>query len=175
MAFRSSVDRYGTVAVAIHWLSALLILTLLVTGLRAGEATDPSAKLEWLRLHLPAGGLLWLITIVRIGWWLLADKKPRATPMPIWQGRVSKAVHVVFYVLVLAMIASGLGMIVLSGAVPIIVDQDAAALPDFWSYPPRMPHGIGARVLGALILLHAGAAIYHHYVKKDELLKKMWF
>jgi cytochrome b561 len=51
----------------------------------------------------------------------------------------------------------------------------SAPLPDFWKYRPRTPHGIGARLLLALIVLHTGAALYHHFVRRDGLLRRMLF
>ena len=48
-------------------------------------------------------------------------------------------------------------------------------MPDFWNYKPRIRHGIGARLMVALFVFHAGAALYHHFVKKDGLLRRMWF
>ena len=84
-------------------------------------------------------------------------------------------VHVLFYVVILGMIASGIGMIALSGAAPLIFGGESAQLPDFWKYPPRLPHAIGARVLVALLVLHVGAALYHHFVRRDGLLWRMWF
>ena len=82
--------------------------------------------------------------------------------------------HVLFNIVILGMIASGIGMTVLSGAGPVIFGGEGA-LPDFWKYPPRVPHGIGARLFLALLVLHAGAALYHHFVRRDGLLQRMWF
>jgi cytochrome b561 len=84
-------------------------------------------------------------------------------------------VHFLFYVVTLGMIASGVGMMVLSGAAPVIFGGEGAPLPDFWKYPPRVPHGIGARLLVALLLLHVGAALHHHFVRRDGLLRRMRF
>ena len=83
--------------------------------------------------------------------------------------------HVLFYVVILGMTASGIGTLVLSGAGPILFGGAAQPLPDFWNYPPRAPHGIAARLLIVLFVLHAGAALYHHVFKRDGLLRRMWF
>ncbi len=82
--------------------------------------------------------------------------------------------HLLFYVVILGMIASGIGIMVLSGAGSIIFGQ-GGVLPDFWKFAPRVPHGIGARLLFALLVLHVGAALYHHVVLRDGLLWRMWF
>jgi hypothetical protein len=62
-------------------------------------------------------------------------------------------VHVLFYVVILGMIASGIGMMALSGAAVLMFGGESALLPDFWNYPPRIPHGIGARLLLVLLML----------------------
>jgi cytochrome b561 len=46
---------------------------------------------------------------------------------------------------------------------------------DFWVYAPRAGHGITATVLILLIALHVGAALYHQFIRKDNLLARMWF
>lgn len=83
--------------------------------------------------------------------------------------------HILFYIVILGMIASGAGMMALSGAAPLIFGGGAPSLPDFWKYPPRLPHAIGARLLLAVLALHAGAALYHHFVRRDGLIWRMWF
>jgi cytochrome b561 len=82
-------------------------------------------------------------------------------------------VHIFFYVVILGMIVSGIGMVPLSGAGPVIFGGEGS-LPDFWKYPPRIPHGIGARLLLALLVLHTGAALYHQFVRRDSF-GRMWF
>jgi cytochrome b561 len=83
--------------------------------------------------------------------------------------------HFLFHVVILGMIASGIGMMALSGAAPIVFSAEGALLPDFRKYPPRLPHGIGAWLLLALFVFHAGAALYHHFARRDGLLRGMWF
>lgn len=95
--------------------------------------------------------------------------------MPKWQDRASRAVHGLFYVIILGMAASGIGMMILSGAGPIIFGGQPDTLPDFWNYAPRAPHGIGATVMLGLFAAHAGAALYHQFIVKDNPLRRMWF
>lgn len=172
---KSGTDRYGTVAVVIHWVSALLILGLLVSGFLASEILGNVEKTAILRVHIAAGAFVLLLTVFRVGWWLFLDKKPVAMPVPAWQAKAASAVHVLFYVAILGMAASGVGMLVLSGAGPTIFGNKVSALPDFWDYPPRTPHGLGARAIIALVAFHVGAAAYHQLIKRDRLLRRMWF
>jgi cytochrome b561 len=176
LALKSTTDHYGAMVVSIHWLSALLIIILVASGFRAANTLDPAAKAAILRLHVPIAIAVIVLTIVRLGWWWGFDRKPDPViGSPRWQERAARAVHVLFYVVILGMTASGIGMMALSGAAPMIFGGAGAPLPDFWKYPPRLPHGIGARLLLALLVLHVGAALYHHFVRSDGVLWRMWF
>lgn len=176
MTRRSDDSHYGTVAVAIHWLSALLIIALLGSGFRAGQTMDPIAKAEILRFHAPMGITILILTLARIVWWWRFDNKPAAVgDDPRWQELSAKAVHVLFYIIIIGMTASGIGMFALSGAGPILFGGAEGALPDFTQYPPRTPHGLGGRAMAVLLVLHAGAALYHHFIRRDATLRRMWF
>jgi cytochrome b561 len=176
MGPKSTPNRYGTIAVSIHWLSALLIVVVIASGFRAANTLDPAAKAAILRFHVPIAAAVLALTVFRIVWWWRFDQKPKPVAgSPRWQERAAQVVHALFYVVILGMIASGIGMLALSGAAPMIFGGEGALLPDFWKYPPRLPHGIGARLLLALFVLHAGAALYHHFGRRDGLLGRMWF
>jgi len=175
MPLKSTETRYGAVAVTLHWVSAMLILALVISGFRADGLTDATDKAAVLSLHIPLGVLILVLTLLRLIWWGAADRKPIGIALPRWQDRASRIVHLLFYVVILGTAASGVAMIVLSGALPIIFGTSAAELPDFHNFVPRGPHGVGALALIALFVLHAGAALYHHFVKRDGLLNRMWF
>ncbi len=175
METKSTAGRYGVVAVTLHWLSAILILILIVSGFRASGMEDAVAKAGVLKLHVPLGATVLLLTLGRAGWWLWADRKPASLSTPTWQDRSAKTVHLLFYVVIFGMAASGIGMMALSGAGPLIFGGEVSVLPDFREYPPRIPHGIGARVMLVLFVVHVGAALYHHIFMKDGLLKRMWY
>lgn len=173
---KSTATRYGTIAVTIHWLSALMIVALLGLGFRAANTVDPDAKAQLLSIHAPLGFSIFVLTLARIVWWCFADRKPDpAAGMPRWQHRSSRAVHLLFYVVILGMGSSGIGMLVLSDAGPIIFGSAAGPLPDFRNYMPRVPHGIGARFMLILLAMHIGAALYHHFIRRDGMLRRMWY
>jgi cytochrome b561 len=114
--------------------------------------------------------------VFRIVWWLGFDRKPDPIAgSPPRLERIARAVHILFYAVILTLVASGIGMLALSGAAPIIFGDNGALLPNFSKYPPRLVHGIGARLLLALLVLHVGAALYHHFFRRDGLFRRMWF
>ncbi|WP_425644369.1 cytochrome b [Agrobacterium leguminum] len=172
---KSTTDRYGAVPITIHWLSAIVIIVAIATGFQAGNAIDPAIKAGFLRIHIPIAISVLLLTVIRIVWWLF-DRKPQPVKgSPVWQERLARAVHIGFYVIILGMIASGIGMIILSGAGPTVLSDGAGQLPNFQDYPPRAPHGLGANLLLAFLAAHVGAALYHHFIRRDGLLWRMWY
>ncbi|MCO5089872.1 cytochrome b/b6 domain-containing protein [Bosea sp. (in: a-proteobacteria)] len=172
---KSRPDRYGSVAVTSHWLTAILIVVALGSGFQADQATDSSSQAGFLRVHIPVAITVLLLTLFRIVWWWRFDRKPMPVEgPPPWQERFARFVHVAFYIVILGMVASGIGMMVLSGAGPTIFGG-SGVLPDFHDYPPRVPHGIGASLLVVLLVFHAGAALYHQFVLGDGLVRRMWY
>ncbi|MBW7862711.1 MAG: cytochrome b [Rhodocyclaceae bacterium] len=172
---KSSADRYGTVAIWVHWLSAVLIVLLLVSGLRAANAPDVLAKAALLRVHIPMAIVILLLTVFRLLWWWRFDRKP--TPLaelPRWQNGLARIAQVAMLVIIFGMIASGIGMMVLTGAGPAVFGEPGAVMPDFHEVLPRGPHGLGAFLLVVLFALHAGAALYHRFIQRDATLKRMW-
>ncbi len=172
---KSSSDRYGLIAVWVHWLSVALILLLLITGFRAADAPDALTKAALLRVHVPTAIAVLLLTVFRVLWWWRFDRKPAPlAELPRWQNGLARVVHVALLVVIFGMIASGIGMMILSGGGPAVFGDPGAVMPDFHEVLPRAPHGLGARLLVVLFVLHAGAALYHHFIQRDATLKRMW-
>ncbi|WP_324698856.1 cytochrome b [Novosphingobium sp. RL4] len=166
---------YGTLAVTLHWVSAVLIIILLITGFNAAAHPEAAEKAALLRVHIPATILMLLATLARLIWWAL-DQRPEAVAGPKWQKIVSKATHIALYVVIIAMLGSGIALVALSGAAPdIFAPGGTTRLPNFDLFPPRIPHGIGARLLVALLILHIAAALYHIFLLRDGLFWRMWY
>ncbi len=176
MRTETGTIRYSRTAVTLHWLTALLIVGLLISGNRLDGMTDSAAKAGLLVIHAPVGVLVGLLTLFRIVWWWRFDTRPDpvGTP-PQWQENAARLVHLLFYIVILGMAASGIGLMALSGAGEIVFGGAPGPLPDFGDYLPRTPHGIGAKIMFALLVVHAGAALYHHFGLKDGLLRRMWY
>lgn len=175
MSWKSTPATYGNIAVSIHWLSVILIVVLIGSGFRAAQTTDLAAKASILAVHAPIGITILLLTLGRIGWWWWADDKPQPVGGgPAWQERLAQAVHILLYIVVIGMATSGIGMFIISGAGPIVFGGEGT-LPNFNELLPRTPHGLGARALIALAAVHAAAALYHHFIRRDVTLRRMWY
>lgn len=170
---KSSNHAYGTIAKILHWLSALLILVLIGSGFRSGFATDPEVKLAALSVHLPVAFAVLLLTAFRLIWWWRFDRKPEPLEgVPNWQESIARWTHRGLYALILILLASGIAMSVMSGLPDAVFGT--AEMPELAELPPRIGHGLAARLIAAAALLHAGAALYHHWVAKDRTLTRMW-
>lgn len=174
MSAKSTSTRYGSVAITIHWLTALMIVGLFATGLLAAAQADPAAKLILLRAHVPLGVGVLLLTLLRIVWWLGADRRPRLpSGQPAWQRWTARIVHIALYLIVLESAGSGIAIIVLSDALPAIIGSAATLPADLETVLPRAVHGIGSRLMLGLLALHIGAALYHQFIRRDRLLARM--
>ncbi len=169
--------RYHTALVSLHWLLAVALIVSLF-GATFGLKTVPNSapeKIDALRSHMIAGGLMLLLTLAR-----LVVRLKTAHPAPARTGhalldRLAPAMHWVLYALVLVMAASGVATAVLAG-LPAIVFGGVGALPvNFDALPPRAVHGLVAKLLMAAIALHVVAALYHHFIRHDGLLRRMGF
>lgn len=172
MSLKSSPGGYGSMAISIHWLTALLILALFATGLLAAGQVHPAAQLALVRFHVPLGAAVAVLTLLRIVWWWVADRRPDAPAgQPGWQKVMAHAVHFGLYAIVLLLAASGIATLVLSGAMPAIIA--GTTLPDFETVLPRLVHGLASRLMLGLLALHIGAALYHQFIRRDRLLARM--
>lgn len=172
MGLKSDGRRYGAVAMTMHWATAIVILALLGSGLVMADTADPAAKVKLLTFHAATGFFVGVLTLLRILWWAFADSRPPHTAStPRWQARAAGAVHGLLYVIILLMVVSGVAMMILSGAPQVLMS--GGTLPDFNQYAPRIPHGLGAWTLMALIAAHVGAALYHQFALRDRLLGRM--
>ena len=174
MPLRSSPTRYGSVAVAIHWITALAIFGMLGTGLAAANSADEAVKLGLLRGHAVMGVLIGVLTLLRLVWFLFLDRRPAdAVGLSRGQAMASHIVHYGLYTVILVMVSSGIATVILSGGGAQLAGAAPLPLPDFTLAPPFTVHGMLARVLIVLLIGHIGAALWHQFVRRDRLLARM--
>lgn len=174
MSWKGTADRYGLVAIAIHWVTAAAILALFGLGFAAANASDPALKAALLRGHVPLGAAVFVLTLIRLLWWAL-DRRPDPLPgLPSWQERSERLVRAGLYTLIIVMGVSGIGMMIASGAPAVLFFGAPGPLPDFWNFAPMYGHFTAAILLLGLAILHICAAIYHQLYRRDRLIERMW-
>src|SRR6218665_3359971 len=108
MSLNSSPTRYGSVAIAIHWITAIAIFGMLASGLAAANSVDEAARLTLLRGHAVMGALVGILTLFRMVWWLAFDRRPQDAAPSRGQALAAHAVHYGLYGVILVMVASGI-------------------------------------------------------------------
>ena len=173
MARDGTPRRYTSVAIALHWTLAAAILAALPIGFLAAHAPDSSRAEALLRIHVPLGVLIVILTVVRAVW-RYGHRAPPALPgQPRWQIGVARVSHTLLYVVPIIVGISGIALLVLSGAAPLLFLHVQGVLPDFSRFRPMTVHALGALALVGLIGLHLAAVIYHQFVRRDRLLARM--
>ena len=168
--------RYGGVAIAFHWVTALLIVANLLLGLSMVRLPLSPQKLQWYQWHKWIGITIFLLTSLR-ALWRLRNPPPPPVPMPEWQRRASAISHAALYALLLLIPVSGW---VYSSATGVqVVYLGLLPLPDLVAKDRtlaavlRVTHLTLNSALFAIVCVHVGAALRHHFVQRDEVLRRM--
>ena len=136
--------------------------------------TSPD-KIPALRTHLIVGGLILVLTLLRLLARLMtAHPRPVSSGMA-WADRYAPMLHWAFYLVVLPMTASGAGIAVCAHLREVVFGGVGHLPPDFGGMPARTAHGVMSKLLAGLIVLHVAAALHHQWVLRDGLLARMWF
>jgi cytochrome b561 len=168
--------RYHPLLVSLHWLSALLILFMLLVGTFVlSEMPNNAAKVTPLMLHMVAGLLILALTIARFVVRLATPRPAPATTGNRVLDLVGRLTHWLLYLGALGMGISGLGIAVQAGLFGSVFGGTGDLPQTFSLYAPRIGHEYLSLGLFALIGLHVAAALYHQFVRKDGLLARMAF
>jgi len=172
---RGLASRYQPVLVALHWLLALMIIGLLCLGffvLADMPNTDPN-KLDILVWHMAGGMFVLVLMILRV-----VIRTWSARPAPATTGsslfdRLASIAHGGLYVIVFLMIASGWAT---GWFISGVFQGNGETLPStFAVFPTFQAHAVLATLLALLIVAHIAAALYHQFMLKDGLFRRMWF
>ena len=172
---RALASRYQPVLVALHWLVALMIIGLLCLGffvLANMPNSDPN-KLNILVWHMAGGMVVLVLMIPRfiIRTWSARPAKA-ATGSPLLD-RLAPLAHDAMYLIVFLMIATGWTT---GWLISDVFQPNGGSLPDtFAVFPTFRAHAVLAALLVILIAGHIAAALYHQFVLKDGLFRRMWF
>ena len=172
MTTKSTSTRYGSVAITIHWASALAVVLAFAAGFVVANVAPPAQQGPILIAHITLGSIVLVLTLLRIVWWLVADDRPPPPAgEPRWRQLAATSVHFALYAILLLLATSGITTVILSGAIPTILG--GGAVPDFSGLIPRVAHGVLGKLLLVLFVAHVGAGLYHQFVRRDHLLARM--
>jgi cytochrome b561 len=173
----TSILRYTTPAIVLHWLVALLIFVGFPLGVYMHELPLSPTKLQLYSYHKWIGITVLLLAGLRVVWRLTHRPPPLPDSVVRWQRQASTVVHGLMYVLILAIPLSGWLM------------SSAKGFPVVWFGVLPLPDLVGKdKALGdllvevhetlnftllALVVLHVGAALQHHFIERQPFLQRM--
>jgi len=167
---------YSRTATALHWLITLLIAAGFTLGATMADLPVSPRKVHLFAYHKWIGITVLGLVCVRLIW-RLTHRPPPDEPMPAWQRVVAHATHWLLYLL---MIATPLcGWLYSSAAGYPVVYLKIWQLPDLVAKNEALAkvlvevHGFLAWTLLWVVVLHAAAALKHHFFDHDRTLKRM--
>lgn len=174
---RNSTETYGWLSKGLHWVMACLIIGLLALGIIMTDMPAAPQKYELYGLHKAFGIIVLSLVIIRIIWRITNPTPTLPTTMPRWQRIASHAVHGALYAAMIGMPLSGWLMSSSFGyptsvfgliELPHLVDKNPARGELLGEI-----HETGMIAFFVLLALHVGAALMHHFINKDGILKRM--
>jgi cytochrome b561 len=179
-SIENTEDHYGAIAILFHWSMALIIIGLAALGLYLVTLPDVgfnTKKIMLILYHKEFGMLILVLLAARLAWRVTHILPQLVAHLPDWQQIAARFVHLSFYTLMFALPMTGWLM------------SSAAAIPvsffGLFSLPHLLPrddylyqelidiHKWLGYVLVLFIFVHVGAALRHHFVFKDDTLRRM--
>lgn len=191
MALANSRTRYGSVAMTLHWLIALAIIFNICLGLYLPDldvilASNDPTQFELVQLHKSVGLTVLALSLLRLAWRLVNPIPPLPSSMSPQLKFVARLTHVLLYVLMIGIPLSGWAY----------VSASPLGLPTMWFHAfqwPHIPylaelsraqkksvdpqlfavHSFLATSAIVLIPIHVAGALYHQFIRRDDVLKRM--
>ncbi len=183
MALTNTAHRYGSISKCFHWLTALLILTLIPVGIYASNLPhDTGAELArkawFFSLHKTLGVAVFFVALARILWAISQAKPGLLNADHRFESFAAETVHWLLY--------AALVFLPLSGW--IAHAAAAGFAPIWWPFGQGLPlvpkstgiehffgalHWLAGRVLILSLLLHIAGALKHHFIDRDATLRRM--
>ena len=178
MALENTAQQWGWLSKTLHWLTAVLIFVQVPLGFYAETLKLSPFKMDVFVWHKSLGMLVFLLLILRL-LWRIKGTIPKALDSSHRQNMLARAAHGLLYSLMFLLPISG--WIISSAAnIPVklfwLIPLPALVGPDdaLKSLAAEV-HEVCVFVLLAILILHIGAALRHHLLLKDNILRRMWF
>jgi cytochrome b561 len=177
MGLANTKDSWGAIAKTFHWTIALLILFMIALGWTAHLWPRTPLKLELFAFHKSTGLLVLGVMSARLLWRLVNPTPILPPTLSGWEKTAAKTTHWLLYGLAFIMPISGYVITAAANVpfkfygtfiVPMLVAPDKPL-----RHNAEDVHEWGFWVLAALLVLHIGAALRHHFLLKDDILVRM--
>ena len=159
-------NRYNPVMVVLHWLTVLLILG-------AGLLSDSEGSSSPINIHMILGSLLLLVLVVRLIVRFATKRPAWANTGNPFLNKLGEFVHIGLYFFAFYILTMGALIASQRNLVGYVLGTGTVSRGNLGLLGPL--HELGWFAIVGLLLLHVGGAIYHQFIIKDNLLKRMWF
>ena len=163
---------YDPTTIALHWITAALVAALWIIGQSADWLPRGALRADYWSAHVALGFALALALLGRIVWRSFRGRRlPAAETGALYV--LAEAMHYALYLLLLLVVGLGVANAFVRGYDLF----GAISLPQIGDLALRRPltqwHGLAANFLLGFALAHAAAALAHHYVMSDGVLRRM--
>jgi cytochrome b561 len=167
---------YSRESKVLHWLIAVIVIMMLSLSFFLDDLPDQYRSTAFM-LHKSLGLTVLFLMYVRILTIWLSGKPPLPDSVPLIEKMASRSLHYSFYILLIAMPLSGWIMSVAANRVPTFFGLFRLPLPiepnKVLASFMKEAHEIMAWILVGMVILHVLAALKHHFINKNNVLKRM--
>lgn len=167
---------YDATAKIFHWLIFLLLAAQYAVGSIMPHIGRKTLNEGWVNWHLTIGAAILFVILLRLGWRLMKPVALSTTLAP-WEIYLSRFTHWMLYLLVLVMTLLGWAAANARGwdvkLFGIVTLPALAPNGSEWGHEAGDIHNIIVYVLLGFIVLHVAGALYHYYVKRDQVMQRM--
>jgi cytochrome b561 len=165
-------ERYDSVTIGLHWTTALLVIILWIIGQTADWIPNGPVNNGYWSVHVILGLILAIVLCTRIWWRTMHGRRLPPADKGLLQ-RLAKSVQYLLYGLLITVVTLGIVNALVRGYSLF----GLVSLPQIGGRALRKPitqwHGLVANILLFIAFGHAGAALMHHYLWRDGVLKRM--
>lgn len=165
-------EKYNRGTIVIHWLTAILILTLFPLG-KYMEGLEPAEKLSLIQLHAILGMLVFLLTFIRTYIFFTYPKPEDLKTGSKLNDKLAVWIHNAFYFLLFAISISGIATMFQGGYIDALLQKKATLILVNEEIMPLKGHGITALIMMILLVLHVAGVIKHLILTKENTLKRI--
>ena len=169
--------RYTSVAIALHWLMAVALISMFCLGIYMSDLPLSPQKLKFYSWHKWAGVCVFFLAAVRLAWRI--SHRPPSLPehMPRLEKVIAHAGHHTLYLLMFVIPLSGWLMSSAKGFQTVVFG--ILPLPDLLEKNKELGDLLNTvhwgfnMLLAGIVLGHVAAALKHHFINRDDVLTRM--
>ena len=178
MSLRNTDTQYGCVTKTLHWIVMILVISMLIAGFFMGDIPSKPIKGQVYTLHKLIGLFLLCIGIVFLFWSKTGSKPKYPAEMKCWEKGLAKLIQICLFIVLIGMPLAGWTLSSAAGYYPSFFGLFEIPMP----WIPKSEalkntagdmHYYFAWTFVVLISIHALGALKHHFIDKNDVLKRM--